>query len=103
MDPSRRRSVVELVVGPAEPALVRPMLVVVTAAVVENVNDVLQGHMASEIEGVDRLYLNAYVPGLQVPGQVARLLHDQSRVHAALAGGEVEDRQPVPTRRSPVR
>jgi hypothetical protein len=43
---------------------------------VVNINDVLDGHVALEIECVDRLYLNAYVPGLQVPGQVARFLHD---------------------------
>ena len=41
-----------------------------------NINDVLDGHVALELECVDRLYLNAYVPSLQVPGQVARFLHD---------------------------
>jgi hypothetical protein len=39
-----------------------------------NINDVLEGHVALEIECVDRLYLNAYVPGLQVGGQVVRFL-----------------------------
>ena len=37
---------------------------------VVNVNDVLDGHVALEVECVDRLYLNAYVPNLQVGGQV---------------------------------
>jgi hypothetical protein len=37
-----------------------------------NINDVLEGHVALEIECVDRLYLNAYVPNLQVGGQVVR-------------------------------
>ena len=41
-----------------------------------NINEVLAGHIGLEIECVDRLYLNAYVPTLQVPGQVARFLHD---------------------------
>jgi hypothetical protein len=41
---------------------------------VTNINDVLDGHVALEIECVDRLLLNAYVPGLQVPGQVVRFL-----------------------------
>ena len=41
---------------------------------VANINDVLDGHVALEIESVDRLLLNAYVPGLQVPGQVVRFL-----------------------------
>lgn len=43
---------------------------------VTNINDVLDGHVSLEVECVDRLYLNAYVPNLQVPGQVARFLHD---------------------------
>jgi hypothetical protein len=41
---------------------------------VANINDVLDGHVALEIECVDRLYLNAYLPNLQVGGQVVRLL-----------------------------
>ena len=31
-----------------------------------NINEVLDGHVALEVECVDRLYLNAYVPGLQL-------------------------------------
>jgi len=41
-------------------------------ASVANINDVLEGHVTLEIECVDRLYLNAYVPSLQVGGQVVR-------------------------------
>jgi len=41
---------------------------------VVNINDVLDGHVGLEIECVDRLYLNAYVPNLQVGGQVAIFL-----------------------------
>lgn len=40
------------------------------AAAVVNINEVLDGHVALEVSCVDRLYLNAYVPGLQVGGQV---------------------------------
>ena len=43
-------------------------------ASVANINDVLEGHVALEIECVDRLYLNAYLPSLQVGGQVVRFL-----------------------------
>ena len=43
-------------------------------ASVANINDVLDGHVALEIECVDRLYLNAYLPTLQVGGQVIRFL-----------------------------
>ena len=39
---------------------------------VVNINDVLDGHVALEVECIDRLYLNAYVPNLQVGGQVER-------------------------------
>ena len=39
-------------------------------ATVTNINDVLDGHVALEVDCVDRLYLNAYVPALQVGGQV---------------------------------
>ncbi len=41
-----------------------------------NVNDLLEGHVALDIECLDRLYLNGYVPGLQVGGQVARFMRD---------------------------
>ena len=36
--------------------------------------EVLNGHVALEVECVDRLYLNAYVPTLQVGPQVNRFL-----------------------------
>jgi hypothetical protein len=41
-----------------------------------NVNDLLQGHVALDIECLDRLYLNAYVPRLQVGGQVVSFMKD---------------------------
>lgn len=41
---------------------------------VANINEVLEGHVALEVECVDRLYLNAYAPNLQVGGQVVRFL-----------------------------
>ena len=37
---------------------------------VVNINDVLDGHVALDLACIDRLYLNAYVPNLQVGGQV---------------------------------
>ena len=43
-------------------------------ASVANINDVLAGHVALEVECVDRLLLNAYVPSLQVGGQVVRFI-----------------------------
>src|SRR5919198_6062808 len=41
---------------------------------VTNINDVIEGHVALEVECVDRLLLNAYVPTLQVGGQVVRFI-----------------------------
>ena len=46
-------------------------------ASVTNINEVLDGHVALEVECVDRLYLNAYVPNLQVGGQVERFCNQQ--------------------------
>jgi hypothetical protein len=43
---------------------------------VVNIDDVLDGHVGLEVSCVDRLYLNTYVPGLQVGGQVVRFLCD---------------------------
>ena len=43
-------------------------------AAVVNINEVLDGHVALELECVDRLYLNMYVPNLQVGGQVVQFL-----------------------------
>jgi hypothetical protein len=39
-------------------------------ASVGNVNEILDGHIVLDLECLDRIYLNAYVPNLQVPGQV---------------------------------
>jgi hypothetical protein len=43
---------------------------------VVTVNDVLEGHTLLDIESLDRIYLNAYVPNLQVSPQVVAFLHD---------------------------
>jgi hypothetical protein len=48
---------------------VRYRVVLMTTSVV-NINDVLDGHVSLKIDCVDRLLLNAYVPNLQVGGQV---------------------------------
>lgn len=38
---------------------------------VHRVSDLLKEHVTLELEGIDRMYLNAYVPGLQTPEGVA--------------------------------
>jgi hypothetical protein len=47
---------------------------VVDVAAVVNINDVLDGHIALDLDCLDRIYLNAYVPNLQVGGQVVTFL-----------------------------
>ena len=39
-----------------------------------NVNDVLDGHVMLDLQCLDRVYLNGYVPKLQVAGQVVTFL-----------------------------
>jgi hypothetical protein len=43
-------------------------------AKVPNVNELLDGHVMLDLECLDRIYLNAYVPNLQVGGQVVTFL-----------------------------
>ena len=41
---------------------------------VVTVNDVLEGHVSLDVECLDRIYLNGYVPNLQVGGQVVSFM-----------------------------
>jgi hypothetical protein len=43
-------------------------------AAVVTVNDLLDGHVALDMECLDRIYLNGYVPMLQVAGQVVSFM-----------------------------
>jgi hypothetical protein len=47
---------------------------VVIVARVITVNDALDGHVVLDIECLDRVYLNAYVPILQSSGQVVAFM-----------------------------
>jgi hypothetical protein len=38
------------------------------------VNGLLEGHVGLDVECLDRIYLNGYVPNLQVSGQVVNFL-----------------------------
>jgi hypothetical protein len=77
-------------------------------AVVTNINEVLDEHVVLEVESLDRLYLNAYVPNMAVSGQVVRFLTEhlgnlipspgsftkignrfRQQVHAFAAEGEI--------------
>src|SRR5215213_1687235 len=39
-----------------------------------SVNDILDGHVGLDLECLDRIYLNGYVPNLQVGGQIVQFL-----------------------------
>lgn len=70
-------------------------------ASVANINDVVEGHVALEVECVDRLILNAYVPRLQVAGQVVRFLcgHLGHLIPSPALLGKLGDRFRAETRR----
>jgi hypothetical protein len=38
------------------------------------VNDILAGHVSLDVACLDRIYLNGYLPTVQVPGQVVQFL-----------------------------
>ena len=39
-----------------------------------NINELLRDHVTLEIECLDRIYLNGYLPSLQIPGQLIAFL-----------------------------
>ena len=56
------------------------------------VNDVLDGHVGLDIECLDRIYLNGYVPNLQMGGQVVFVFDRTSGLSDPVAGDPGEDR-----------
>ncbi|MBW2006330.1 MAG: hypothetical protein JRI72_17360 [Deltaproteobacteria bacterium] len=39
-----------------------------------NINDLLRDHVTLQVEFLDRIYLNGYIPNLQIPGQLIAFL-----------------------------
>jgi len=39
-----------------------------------NINDLLRDHVTLETESLDRIYLNGYLPTMQLPGQLVNFL-----------------------------
>ena len=60
------------------------------------VNDVLDGHVGLDVECLDRIYLNGYVPNLQVGGQVVSFMTQHLGCPIPVAGDHGEDRHRVP-------
>jgi len=61
---------------------------------VHRVSELVKEHVTLELEGIDRIFLNAYVPGLQTPAGVAWFFRSHrgqtfasSALMAKLAGG----------------
>jgi len=52
------------------------------------VNDILAGHVSLDVACLDRIYLNGYLPTVQVPEQVVQFLQ-----HLGV-GGDVGSEQP---------
>lgn len=44
-----------------------------------NVNEILRDHITLSVDCLDRIYLNGYIPTLQVPGQLVNFLMKQRR------------------------
>src|SRR6476469_9566019 len=65
---SRRRRAAGRWSGPPWPTRLAVMAATVT------INDVLDGHVVLDLECLDRIYLNGYVPNLQVGGQVVSFM-----------------------------
>ena len=40
-----------------------------------DINEILKDHVTLDIECIDRIYLNGYIPTLQTPGQLVKFLH----------------------------
>jgi hypothetical protein len=68
-----------------------------------NVNEILDGHIVLDLECLDRIYLNAYVPDLQVPGQVVTFFQSTPQSANSLAGFVRRNGQGLPCRGSCVR
>ncbi len=41
----------------------------------QNVAELIKNHVTLEVEGIDRMYLNGYVPGLQTEGGFVHFVH----------------------------
>lgn len=40
-----------------------------------DINEILKDHITLDIECIDRIYLNGYIPTLQMGGQLVKFLH----------------------------
>ena len=62
--------------------------------IAQSVAEVLSDHVRLTVEGIDRMYLNVYVPRLQSPDG-GKFLPGASRAAAGLIGADEPDEPPV--------
>jgi hypothetical protein len=58
-----------------------------------NVNDILRDHVTLTVDCMDRIYLNGYIPNLQVPGQLVNFLtkHRGNQIPSPALLGQIGD------------
>lgn len=58
-----------------------------------NVNDLLRDHVTLTVESLDRVYLNGYIPTLQLPGQLVNFLvkHRGNKIPSPALLGQITD------------
>jgi len=58
-----------------------------------NVNDLLRDHVTLSVECLDRIYLNGYIPTLQMPGQLVNFLigHRGNKIPSPVLLGRITD------------
>jgi hypothetical protein len=64
-----------------------------SVAQTSTINELLEGHVVLDLECLDRIYLNAYVPTLQVSGQVVTFIvqHRQQPVASPAVFAQIGD------------
>lgn len=58
-----------------------------------NVNEILRDHVTLTVDSMDRIYLNGYIPNLQVPGQLVNFLtkHRGNPIRSPALLGQIGD------------
>jgi hypothetical protein len=61
-----------------------------------DINEILKEHVTLDIECIDRIYLNGYIPNLQIPGQLVNFLrHRGHRIPSPAMLGKMTDEYKV--------
>ena len=55
----------------------------------QNIAEIIKNHVVLEVEGIDRMYLNGYVPGLQTEGGFVHFVASTFGFPHCLDGGDL--------------